>query len=129
MEQFSLGEYLKNPDRKVVTRDGRNVRIICTDADCEEGPIVVLIKNKNGKDVPFTYFESGKYYDQIMQMPECDLDLFFAPNKHTDYINLYHSNLGYYLGGKEYSTKQEAERVAAGAGDAYIATIKAEWEE
>ena len=31
MKQFSLEEYLANPSKKVVTRDGRNVRIICTD--------------------------------------------------------------------------------------------------
>lgn len=27
MKQFSLEEYLKNPNRKVITRDGRNVTI------------------------------------------------------------------------------------------------------
>lgn len=32
MEQFNLDEYLKNPDRKIVTRDGcYAVRILCTD--------------------------------------------------------------------------------------------------
>ena len=31
MKQFNLMEYLANPSRKIVTRDGRNVRIICTD--------------------------------------------------------------------------------------------------
>lgn len=31
MKQFSLDEYLKNPTRPIVTRDGRSVRIICTD--------------------------------------------------------------------------------------------------
>ena len=31
MKQFSIEEYLKNPDRKVVTRNGLPVRIICTD--------------------------------------------------------------------------------------------------
>ena len=31
MEPFNLEEYLKDSSRKVVTRDGRNVRIICTD--------------------------------------------------------------------------------------------------
>lgn len=31
MKEFNLNEYLKNPSQKVVTRDGRNVRIICTD--------------------------------------------------------------------------------------------------
>ena len=32
MEQFSLAEYLKNPTRPIITRDGRIARIICTDA-------------------------------------------------------------------------------------------------
>ena len=30
MKPFSLEEYLKNPNRKILTRDGRNVKIICT---------------------------------------------------------------------------------------------------
>ena len=29
MKRFSLDEYLKNPSKKVVTRMGRKVRIIC----------------------------------------------------------------------------------------------------
>ena len=33
MKQFDLQEYLKNPSRKVATRDGRDVRIICTNYD------------------------------------------------------------------------------------------------
>lgn len=31
MKQFSIKEYLANPSRGIVTRDGRSVRIICTD--------------------------------------------------------------------------------------------------
>lgn len=31
MEQFSIDEYRKNPGRKVVTRNGLDVRIVCTD--------------------------------------------------------------------------------------------------
>lgn len=31
MMQFNLKEYLKNPKRKVVTRDGRDVKIIRID--------------------------------------------------------------------------------------------------
>ena len=31
MKQFSLKEYLKNPNQRVVTVDGEEVRIICTD--------------------------------------------------------------------------------------------------
>ena len=112
MEQFSLEKHLKDPDRKVVTRDGRDVRIICTDADSDNGPIVVLIKNKNGKDVPFTYFENGKYYDQIMQMPECELDLFFAPTTKTGWVTIALLKSGEpMVGMKVYETRQEAEEV------------------
>ena len=32
MKQFSLSEYLKNPSRKVVTREGKTARIGCKDA-------------------------------------------------------------------------------------------------
>lgn len=32
-QKFDLEEYLADPSRKVVTRDGKQVRIICTDAD------------------------------------------------------------------------------------------------
>ena len=32
MKQFNLDEYLKNPTKKVITRDGNSVRILCTDA-------------------------------------------------------------------------------------------------
>ena len=36
MKQFNLAEYLKNPERKIVTRDGRSVkRILCVDAKGE----------------------------------------------------------------------------------------------
>ena len=32
MKQFNLEEYLKDPSREIITRDGRPVRIICTNA-------------------------------------------------------------------------------------------------
>ena len=31
MKQFTVEEYQKNPNRKVITRDGKSVRIVCTD--------------------------------------------------------------------------------------------------
>ena len=50
MKPFSLEEYLKNPSRKVVTRDGRNVTIHCTNYDASQ-PIIAEIEegifNKN----------------------------------------------------------------------------------
>ena len=39
--EFSLEEYLKDPLRKVVTRDGREVRIRCTDMDGVDNMVIV----------------------------------------------------------------------------------------
>lgn len=126
MKQFNLQKYMANPSRQVVTRDGRKVRIICTDrAGSTTKPVVALITLPNGDENIKSFWANG------IETAGSDGkdDLFFAPDKHTDYINLYHSYLGYFLGGEVYSTEEEAKRVAAGAGDAYIATIKIEWEE
>lgn len=125
MKEFSLEEYLKNPDREVVTRDGRKVRIICTDRKGDT-PIIALIHNENeGQEFGCAFYSDGKYFID----KDDEFDLFFVPEKHTDYINLYRNEFGYFLGGGEYSTEDEAKKVAARAVDTYITTIKAEWEE
>lgn len=128
MKPFNLEEYLKNPERKVVTRDGRKARIICTDRKSHGGyyPIIALVKTDKGEEIVNSYTIDGNWYGGGFKNK---LDLFFAPEKHTDYINLYRNEFGYFLGGGEYSTEEEAKRVAARAVDTYITTIKAEWEE
>ena len=50
MKQFSLNEHLANPSRKVVTRDGHSVRIICTDA-MSTHPVVALVRYGNDEDI------------------------------------------------------------------------------
>lgn len=60
MEQFSLSEYLKNPTRPIVTRDGRSVRIICTDRNYKEFPIVALVQIC-GEERVCGYTEDGVY--------------------------------------------------------------------
>lgn len=124
MKEFSLEEYLKNPNREVVTRDGRKVRIICIDRKGAT-PIIALINDRLSEECCFSFYPDGKFYENY----ESDIDLFFAPKKHTDYINLYRNEFGYFLGGGEYSTEDEAKKVAARAVDTYITTIKAEREE
>ena len=123
MKEFSLEEYLKNPNREVVTRDGKKVRIICTDFDNPNYPVIGEIK---GNKWPCSFTTNGLMIKGGVEQPN---DLFFAPKKHTDYINLYRNEFGYFLGGGEYSTEDEAKKVAARAVDTYITTIKAEWEE
>lgn len=126
MKQFNLQEYLANPNRQVVTREGQKVRIVCTDrAGLNTKPIVALITLPNGDEVINTFWEDGIE----TAGSEDKNDLFFVPEKHTDYINLYRNEFGYFLGGGEYSTEDEAKKVAARAVDTYITTIKAEWEE
>ena len=48
MEKFDLSVWLKDKSRKICTRDGRPVRIICWDKKDSEYPIVGLVSNKNG---------------------------------------------------------------------------------
>ena len=125
MKRFSLEEYLKNPSRKVITRDGRNARIICTDAK-NNYPIVALIETPNGKErQPCGYKEDGTYI--IGENHPCDL--FFAPEKHEGWLNIYRSKSGFYLRGNPYKSKEEAEKVAKANYKTFCATVKIEWEE
>ena len=128
MEQFSLEKYLANPSRKVVTKDGRRVRIICTDRNINNFPIVALIQLYNDSDEEvFTYTKDGKRrVDESTRY-----DLFFAPEKHEGYVNVYRSldkDCAYYLG-NIYNSKAEAEDTRKNKKFKYIDTIKIEWEE
>ena len=123
MEQFSLEKYLENPNRKVVTRDGRSVRIICTDAKGDY-PVVALVEIYNGAENVFRLEENGHFYYDT----EDSRDLFFAPEKKSAWINLYEMNSIISPGPRAYDTKEEAES-AAGDKSYYISTIKIEWEE
>ena len=78
MEQFSLEKYLANPSRKVVTRDGREARIICTDMNYENHPIVAIIANDNDTEYVYTYTKYGEWDNY----GSTTYDLFFAPEKH-----------------------------------------------
>ena len=44
MRSFNLKEYLKNPNRKVITRAGKDVRIVCIDKTLDDHPIVALLQ-------------------------------------------------------------------------------------
>lgn len=119
MKQFSLEEYLANPSRKVITRDGRNVRIICTDFDNHDFPVVGEIK---GHKWPLSFATNGT---SINGRQLCN-DLFFAPEKHEGWVNVYEEGTNRYLDGCICSTEEEAKRIR---GCGYITTIKIEWEE
>ena len=122
MKQFNLEEYLRDPNKKVVTRDGRNVRIICTDRKGTEYSVVALCTMSSGSEDCYFYFPNGRMY---LSADSC-LDLFFAPERHEGWINLYKINSSISPGPLTYNTKKEAELAAR---PDYISTIKIEWEE
>lgn len=74
MEQFSLEKYLENPSRKVVTRRGNSVRIICWDRKhgADDLPIVFLEENNVGECL-WTCKSDGRCDNYDTQY-----DLFFA---------------------------------------------------
>lgn len=106
--------------KPVCTRDGRKVRIICFDAECNK-PIVALIYDCN-KETVFQYLKSGRFFvDQIDKY-----DLMMLPQKKEGWVNIY----------KDfedtvcciYSTEKEALEEKETEED-YITTVKIEWEE
>lgn len=131
MKQFNLDEYLQNPSRPVVTRDGRPVRIICTDANREETPVVALVKDKGtGYEALFPFSKRGKYYASTQ---ESDTDLFFVPTKHVGWTNVYKNSFGQLLLGSNfpYKTEEEARKdsVTNSKYEIYCGTVRLEWEE
>ena len=126
MEQFSLEKYLANPSRNVVTRDGKNVRILCSDA-IGDYPLVALVEVLDGTAERADSFTSkGSYYIGEIS----NNDLFFASEKHEGWVNLYklaNKDCAYYTGGI-FNSKAEAEN-KRDTSDLYVATIKIEWEE
>ena len=123
MEQFSLEKYLKNPSRKIVTREGKPARIICTDAKFEKYPVLALITRKDGRESLATLDTSGKSCSGC----NSHLDLFFDTNKHEGWVNVY-MNCNERSLGALYSSKKDALEIAK-ANDNYVATVKIEWEE
>lgn len=120
MEQFSIEKYLKNPNRKIITRDGRNVRIICVDRNYKDLPIVALIQTKDG-EVVSSHTKDGSYLDYM----QCPRDLFFMPEKKTGWINIYDGVRNANASRLIYNSKEEA---LACANKGRVDTIKIEWE-
>lgn len=120
MKEFNLDEYLKNLLQKVVTRDGRNVKIICTNYE-SLSPIIAEIE---GDNVSRSFRTDGRYYVE----GDSPKDLFFAPTKREGWINIYKrmSNC-LYVEESIYSSKEYA--IKNKFGDSYVTTIKIEWEE
>ena len=122
MKEFNLEEYLKNPSQKVVTRDGREVRIICTDAKNDE-PIIALVYDNNlDEENCYTYNRDGYFYEKDVS---CS-DLFFDNIKKVGWVNIYSEQEYRHPGENIFKTKEEAIKYK---DINYITTVKIEWEE
>ena len=119
MKQFNLEEYLKNPSRKVVTRTGIPVKIHCTNfATCK--PVIAEI---SGRGYSQSFTKEGRYFGDTDDSGEV---LFFAPEKHEGWVNVYKDGDHFYSSMDIFKTKDEAEVLSCSS---CIATVKVEWEE
>ena len=139
MKPFNLKTYLENPSRKVITRDGRPVRIISTNAnlfspgpDATKYPVVALIKvssanrgKRPNEEILNCYNANGN----IIAGRNDRSDLFFETVKVSGWINIYTSKIsGEATTGSICKTKEEALSLIDGR-DNYLDTIYIEWEE
>ena len=142
MRKFNLKEYETNKF-KVVTADGFDVRIICTDRMTSsfitknKRVVVALVKEPSGEELPHIYDENGE-----SQLLDKRYYLFFKITKKEGYVNVFHYTIeqkdenNNVLASTEYEYIQggiyEYEALAINDGvkePNYKKTIKIEYEE
>ena len=124
MKQFSVKEYLANPSRKVVTRDGRPVRVLCTDKKSEHS-VVALVSNTDNTESTYIFAEDGTYIEGKVSI----IDLFFATENKIAWANLYCTELGTMFTGEFFKTEEAALKEKVKDLCKYITTFKVQWEE
>ena len=123
MKQFSLKEHLANQSRKVVTREGKPARIVCTDAKGKY-PVVALITTEENFEIAHHFKEDGTYIDGAVNLS----DLFFTTEKKEGWVNIYRNGEGNTITSvRVYDTKEKAEKAKDNFG--YLGTTHIEWED
>ena len=122
MKPFSIKEHLEHPEWKVVTKEGKPVRILCTDLDDNNYPVATATKNRLvDKCTADGLFQAGK---------ETKYDLFFASEKHEGWVII--SKLpftdSFEIFPEIFATKEEAVRVWEDNPGIKCSIIKIEWE-
>ena len=126
MKPFNLEEYIANPNKKLITRDGRKVtKLLCTNAKGSL-PIVALVETYNNSEYPYPLTKEGKDSPGVNHAN----DLFFVTEKHEGWVNIFKCINGEnYVGdARIFKLKEDAEKIGKNRND-YITTIKIEWEE
>lgn len=116
--QYSMTPF--DPTKPVRTRNGRAVRILCTDAQLAGDSIVALVENEptnQHRSVEFmhSYRADGRYVGGTQH----NLDLVNVPQRHVRYINVYRASSGYL----------SRDIADANASDARIACLRLDFEE
>ena len=124
MKSFNLKEHLEHPEWKVVTREGKPVRILCTDLDDNDYPVAAVVGNFHvDKYTAEGLFQAGR---------ETKYDLFFAPEKHEGWVIIYKRPLAgsFEIWPGIYANREKAERIReVNLVGAKCLVIKIEWEE
>ena len=122
MKPFNLKKHLEHPDWKVVTRKGKPVRIVYTELDDSDYPVVAVINNWH----PQKFTADGLF--QLGQVNK--YDLFFATKKREGWVNIYKGANGNSCVGDSriFESEEDAEKEGK-AWKTYIGTTKIEWEE
>lgn len=123
MKPFSIKEYLENPNREVVTREGKPVRILCTDLDDNDYPVAAATRNRHVD----RYTADGRF--QAGQVNK--YDLFFANEKREGWALIYKETAirASRLSPEIYATKEAAVRVWEANPGIECSIVKIEWEE
>ena len=124
MNHFDLEEFKKNTLRKIVTRNGNHVRIICTDAK-RNYPIIGLVE-MDGREEICSFMPDGRWCKTV---EISDYDLFFVPEKKHGFVSIYRNVRGNLFFGNIRCTEQEALDELYDDKDTRIDTIQVEWEE
>lgn len=127
MKQFNLEEYLKNPSKKIVTRGGYPATIVSTIFHQENYPVVAEVCfSSYDKKQSYSFTANGLFLDSS----EDSRDLFFAPEKHEGWINIFKSSndIAFLGQSRIFASKEDAKKDGKDC-ECYVATIKIEWEE
>ena len=125
MREFNLE--LAKQGHPVCTRDGRKVRIVCTDYKSiginRDRPILALIEQEDDTEEVVAFKNNGSFG----ALGISDYDLMMASVKHEGWANVY-SDTGYHLDKDIWEFEENAIEIGKEFPD-YVATVKIEWED
>lgn len=115
MRAFNLTEAIAG--KKVVTRNGKSARIICSDRIDNDYPLVVLVMDPNGEEDLHTYCLNGSYYDDH---ESSENDLFMETQEEVVYVNVLRCKRSGSVSTMTYTTEESAKQGAINGLDLLV---------